>query len=249
MQDFLRNIFSRGSFARTDSPVVVIGGVSSNSASLTIDVAHFDGTGNLLVNVAVGGGGSISGTVTATVIAGTMTVQALLAGTVTAQALLAGTVSALWAQRLDATNDAILNYAQARTSDPVAATNGSNTPMISDSLGKIVVLPGSVNDRHLDGDLEKAGVLTSQLIASQGTGIRIAVQNVFVSGSGSQIAAIVLAGGPSNRTLGYLNPTGNFQIEAGAAALYITSASAALSAFGSVTTTFHIFASGYALSN
>lgn len=239
--DFLQNIFNRGNFARTDSPVVSIGGVDNTSATLTYDVAHFS-AGALLVNTvnaaAASGTTSISGNVNVAQWGGS-NVQSASFGVPTVGLF----------QRLDATNDAILNYAQARTSDPTAAANGSNTPMIADTLGKMVVLPGAVNDRHLDGDLNKAGVLTSQLIASQGTGVRIAVQSLLITGSGSQICQVVLSGGPSNRTVGYLNPTGTIPLDAGGAPLYITSASAALSVFGSVTTTFQIFASGYALGN
>ena len=242
MKDFLHNIFSRGSATRTDSPVVVVGGVSSNSSSLTIDVMHYDQTGNLLVNVAVGGGGGsqISGTVTAIVTAGTVTVQALLAGT----------VSALWPQRLDATNDAILVYGQARTNDIApAATNGSNTPIITDSLGKVVTLPGAVNDLHVDGAVATPGVLAQTLIASQGAGRRIAIQSILVTNSGSQTLLFTIVGGIANRVFGYAPPGGGFALNAGGAPLYISSASIAISVLCDATATCQVFASGYAMSN
>ena len=306
MQDFLHNIFSRGSQARTDHPVVSMGGVSSNSASLTYDVAHFDSTGNLLVNVAVGGGGAASGTATSNVVAsqsgswtvavsqgtitalaiwtqrldatndavtvyqnvsnsnwtviasqsgnwttaisgGTMTAAALLAGTMTVQALLAGTVTV--SSVLSGTMSSIL-VGQARTTDPGPAfADGTRAPIITDSLGKQIVLPGAAGDQHVDGAIIVAGVLSTTLFAAVGIGRRIAVQSILATGSGSQIVRVVLQGGPSNRTLGFVAPTGGFSLNAGGAPLYITSASTALSVAGDVTSTFNIFASGYAMSN
>lgn len=254
MNDFLRNIFSRGSFARTDSPVVVVGGISSNSATLTVDVLHFDSTGNLLVNTAVGGSGGssqISGSVTAIVTAGTMTVQALLAGTVTVQALLAGTVSALWPQRLDASNDAILSYGSARTNDisGLMAASGSNIPMICDSLGKQVVLPGSVGDMNVRGSFQGAGVLAQTLISTPGAGRRIAVQFLGITLSASEAMNIIISGGPTNLTFGPFVPTGGIAANAGGAPLYITSASTNLSVAGSTTASYGIVATGYQMSN
>jgi hypothetical protein len=256
MQDFLNNIFSRGSQARTDHPVVSIGGISSNSASLTYDVAHFDQTGNLLVNVAVGGagggGGSISGTVTAVISGGTL--SALIAGTMTVQAVLAGTMTALavWTQRLDASNDAILSYGSVRTSDiaGLMAASGSNIPMITDSLGKQVVLPGAVNDLHLDGQVATPGVLATVLITNQGAGKRIAMQSIIATGSASALANVIISGGPNSRTFGLLPiGYGGFTANAGGAPLYITSASAALSVACDSTVICNIFASGYSMSN
>ncbi len=234
--DFLNNIFARGQFARTDSPIVAIGGISSNSATLTYDVAHFDSTGNLLVNVigAVAAGGTTT-----------------IAGSVIASQSGTWTVQSLWPQRLDASNDAILAYGSVRTSDisGLMAASGSNIPIITDSLGKVVVLPGAIGDLHLDGQARVAGVLSTTLIAAVGVGRRIAVQSILATGSGSQIVEVIIQGGPSNRTFGFVAPTGGFSLNAGGAPLYITSASTALSVAGSVTSTFNIFVSGYSMSN
>lgn len=236
MNDLLHNIFSRGNVARTDSPVVSVGGVSSNSATLTYDVLHFDQTGNLLVSVAIGGAA-----------VGTTTIQ----GNVIASQSGTWTVQSIWTQRLDATNDAILVYGQARTTDIApAVTNGSNTPIITDSLGKQVVLPGSVNDLHLDGQVATPGVLAQVLIANQGAGRRIAMQSILVTGSASALANVIISGGPNSRTFGLI-PVGfgGFAHAAGASPLYITSASTALSVACDSTVTCNVFASGYSLSN
>lgn len=235
-QNFLDNIFSRGAFARTDSPLVSVGGVSSNSATLTYDVLHFDATGNLLVNAALGGGGA-GGAVSQS---GSWTV-----------AVSQGTMSVLWAQRLDATNDAILAYGQARTNDIApAVTNGSNTPIITDSLGKIVVLPGAVGDQHLTGAVSNIASTASQtLIATPGVGRRIALQSLLVTASGSAPVQITISGGPNNRTLGILQPTGGWSQNAGGAPLYITSASTVLLIVSNATSSYWAYASGYAMSN
>jgi hypothetical protein len=296
MQDFLHNIFSRGSYGRTDSPVVSVGGISSNSATLTYDVLHFDATGNLLINAAIGGGGggsvSQSGSWTVVVSAGTVTAlaiwtqrldatndaitvyqnvtnsnwsviasqsgnwtTAISGGTMTVAALVAGTVSQLLAGTVTVTS--VLSgtmstflVGQARTTDPAPAfADGTRAPIITDSLGKVVVLPGAAGDQHVDGAVQVAGVLSTTLIAAVGIGRRIAVQSVLATGSGSQIVKVILQGGPNNRTFGFVSPTGGFSLNAGGAPLYITSASTALSVAGDVTSTFNIFVSGYAMSN
>lgn len=252
MKDLLTAIFSRGSLNSTYDPLVMIGGVNNSSTTLTTDVAHFDATGNLLVNVAVGGGGGGSGTATSIVsISGTPAVNIVQWGNSNVLSASFGVPTVGWFQRLDATNDAILNYGQARTNDIApAATNGSNTPLITDSLGKIVVLPGAVGDQHLDGHVANIASTASQtLIATPGVGRRIALQKIFVSGSGSAVSQITISGGPNNRTLGFLPATGQINLEAGGAPLYITSASTVLLIVSNVTTSFSAFASGYAMSN
>jgi hypothetical protein len=208
---------------------------------LTIDVLHFDGTGNLLVNAVVGGGSSqISGTVTAIVTAGTLTVQALLAGT----------VSTLWPQRLDASNDAVLSYGSARTNDIlIVNASSSNSPMITDSLGKQVVLPGAVGDMTRRGSFQGAGVLAQALIATPGAGRRIAVQFLGITVSASEALNVILSGGPTNLTLGPFVPTGGISANAGGAPMYITSASTNLSVAGSTTASYGIVATGYQMSN
>jgi hypothetical protein len=260
MRDFLHAIFSRGNQAATNDPVVSFGGVSSNSASLTYDVAHFDSTGNLLVSVV----GSVAG--------GTSTVAGAVSQSGT------WTVQSIWVQRLDATNDAVtvyqnvsnsnwsviasqsgawtvtgvlssINLGQARTTDPVAAANAANTAMITDSLGKLVVLPGAVGDQFVGGTAQVAGVAAQPLIATPGAGRRIAVQSLGFLVSASEALNIILSGGPTNRTFGPFVPTGGISLNAGGAPLYITSASTNLSVAGSITASFGAFASGYAMSN
>lgn len=248
-QDFLRNIFSRGSYARTDGPAVVVGGVDNQSATLTHDVMHFSG-GAILVHTvnsqAASGTTTVSGQVT---IAGVPSVNVASWGGSAVLSATAGVPTVGWFQRLDATNDAILAYGQARTTDPAAASVGSATPVITDTLGKQVVLPGAVNDRHLDGAVEFASIATQTLIANQGAGQRIALQSLLATNSGSATVRIIVSGGPNNRTFGFAPPGGGFQINGGGAALYLTSASSALSVAADVTATCIVFASGYSLSN
>jgi len=154
----------------------------------------------------------------------------------TVSAVLAGTMSAV-------------QLGQARTTDPVAAADGTNKVAMYDSLGKRVVLPGALNDQHLNGQAQIAQIAAAALIATPGAGRRIAVQSILATGSGSQIVQVVISGGPSARTFGFVTPTGGFALNAGGAPLYITSASTALSVAGDVTSTFNVFVSGYAMSN
>ena len=239
--DPLLAIYSRGAQAGTFDTAVSIGGVDATSASNTYDVAHFSG-GALLVNVggaalAVSGGGPVSQSGSWTVSVRDSSGNPALATNATP----VGTEQA-WIARA-------YNYGQGRTTDPAAVANAATAPMITDSLGKQVVLPGSVNDLHLDGQAAVAGVLATALIANQGAGRRIALQSILTTCSGSQTVLVIVSGGPNNRTFGYAFPGGGFALNAGGAPLYITSASTALSVAGDVTATFNVFASGYSLSN
>ncbi len=139
---------------------------------------------------------------------------------------------------------------QARTTDPVAGADGTPKAMITDSLGKQVVLPGAVPDLMMNGQVATPGVLAQTLIATPGPGRRIAMQSILVTGSASQILNVIISGGPSTRTFGMI-PVGfgGFAHNAGGAPLYITSASANLSVACDATATCNIFASGYNLSN
>lgn len=247
MKDFLRAIFSRGNQAATYDPVVSIGGVDYTSASITYDVAHFSG-GALVVFSQNGGS---SGTATSIVsISGTPNVNVVQWGSSNVQSASFGVPTVGWFQRLDATNDAVLGYGQARTNDIApAVTNGSNTPIITDSLGKQVVLPGAVGDMWAGGSFQGAGVLAQSLIATPGAGRRIAVQAIGITISASEALNVIISGGPTNLTFGPFVPTGGISINAGGAPLYITSASTNLSVAGSTTASFGIVATGYQMSN
>lgn len=248
MKDFLRAIFSRGNQAATYDPVVSIGGVDYTSASLTYDVGHMSGGALLVYNVGPAGG---SGTATSIVsISGTPNVNVVQWGSSNVQSASFGVPTVGWFQRLDATNDAILAYGQARTNDIApAVTNGSNTPIITDSLGKQVVLPGAVGDMTMRGSFQGAGVLAQTLITTPGAGRRIAVQFLGITVSGSEALNVILSGGPTNLTFGPFVPTGGISANAGGAPMYITSASTNLSVAGSTTASFGIVATGYQMSN
>lgn len=253
MIDFLHNIFSRGQYAGTDSPAVIVGGMDTTSATITADFVHMSGGAVLVhtVNAAsgtassIGAGGTISfvalvGTVSFVANVGTM--SSLLSGTMTA--------NAIWTQRLDASNDAVLSYGSARTTDIlIVNASSSNSPMITDSLGKQVVLPGAVGDLTMRGSFQGAGVLAQALITTPGSGRRIAVQAVGITCSASEALNVILSGGPANLTFGPFVPTGGISMNAGGAPLYITSASTNLSVAGSTTASFGIVATGYQMSN
>lgn len=242
MKDFLRAIFSRGNQASTYDPVVSVGGVDYTSASISYDVAHFSG-GAVLVH-----------TVNASVASGTTTisgnVNVVQWGSSNVQSASFGVPTVGWFQRLDATNDAVLAYGQARTNDIApAAANGSGSPIITDSLGKQVVLPGAIGDMTVRGSFQGAGVLAQTLIATPGAGRRIAVQFLGITVSASEALNVIISGGPANLTFGPFVPTGGISAVAGGAPLYITSASTNLSVAGSTTASFGIVATGYQMSN
>lgn len=247
MKDFLRAIFSRGNQASTYDPVVAVGGVDYTSASISYDVAHYSGGAQLVYNVAPAAGGTATSIVS---ISGTPNVNVVQWGSSNVQSASFGVPTVGWYQRLDATNDAILAYGRARTNDvaPVAA-NGSNAPIITDSLGKVVTLPGAVGDMTMRGSFQGAGVLAQTLITTPGAGRRIAVQALGITVSASEALNVILSGGPTNLTFGPFVPTGGISINAGGAPMYITSASTNLSVAGSTTASFGIVATGYQMSN
>lgn len=138
---------------------------------------------------------------------------------------------------------------EARTSDPTAVANAQLIRILLDSLGKIVSLPGAINDLHLNGQANIAQVAAAAVIPSQGAGKKIVLQSILVSCSGSQTVQVIVSGGANSRTFGYAFPGSGFAKAAGGAALYITSASSALSVAGDVTSTMNIYATGYSIGN
>ena len=138
MQDFLHNIFSRGSYARTDAPVIVVGGVDNQSATLTYDVAHFSGGAVLVhtVNAAAASGTStISGNV-----------NVVQWGSSNVQSASFGVPTVGWFQRLDRTNDAATVWNAttiAATQTNITGTVGS-VSVESTNSGRYMVM--AVND-------------------------------------------------------------------------------------------------------
>ena len=139
--------------------------------------------------------------------------------------------------------------AEGRTTDGTAVATGQLIRILSDSLGKIVTLPGAVNNLHQDGEVLLTTTATSPVIATIGTGVRIVLQSILVTNSGTGTAKVILSGGPNNRTFGFVVPGGRFDLQAGGAALYITSASTALFVKTDITSTTEVFCSGYSIGN
>jgi hypothetical protein len=254
--DYIRCKFGKGQTGRTDDPIISVGGMNVSGSYVGMS---YDATGNLfvtlggaVVNVS-GGGGAVSQSgswttairdssgnpVLATNTNPIGTEQGWITRIAAAQALQGGTVQ----------DSPVLVGGEARTTDGTTSASATQRRIILDSLGKLVTLPGAINDLHLDGAVSQAGVIATALIANQGSGKRIAMQSLLVTCSGSATVQVIISGGPNNRTFGFAAPGGGFALNAGGAPLYITSASTALSVAGDVTSTMDIFASGYSLGN
>lgn len=253
LKNFLQSIFWRGQGAQTFDTVVSVGGVDYTSASISYEVNHYSGGALLVTQFGGGGGGPVSqsgtwstrifdssgNSIIATNTNPVGTEQGLISRIAAAQALNGAAVA----------DSPVLMGADARTSDGTAVGNQTQRRIISDSLGKQIVLVGSLNELHLDGAVQQAGVIATALIANQGAGKKIAMQSLLVTCSGSQTVQVIISGGPNNRTFGFASPGGGFTIMAGGAPLYITSASTALSVNCDATSTTDVFASGYSLGN
>jgi hypothetical protein len=250
--DYIRCKFGKGQTGRTDDPIISVGGMNVSGSYVGLS---FDAINALIVTGTLTGGGggpvSQSGTwstrvfdssgnpVLATNTNPIGTEQGWITRIAAAQALQGGTVQ----------DSPVLVGGEARTTDGTTSASATQRRIILDSLGKLVTLPGAINDLHLDGALQQAGVIATALIANQGSGKRIAMQSLLVTCSGSATVQVIISGGPNNRTFGFAAPGGGFALNAGGAPLYITSASTALSVAGDVTSTMDIFASGYSLGN
>jgi hypothetical protein len=248
--DYIRCKFGKGQTGRTDDPIISVGGMNVSGSYVGLS---FDAAGFLLVSGSGGGGVpvTITGTqstrvfdssgnpVLATNTNPIGTEQGWITRIAAAQALQGGTVQ----------DSPVLVGGEARTTDGTTSASATQRRIILDSLGKLVTLPGAINDLHLDGAVSQAGVIATALIANQGSGKRIAMQSLLVTCSGSATVQVIISGGPNNRTFGFAAPGGGFALNAGGAPLYITSASTALSVAGDVTSTMDIFASGYSLGN
>lgn len=253
--DYIKCKFGKGQTGLTTDPIISVGGMNVSGSYVGMS---YDASGNLLVNI---GGAAVtisSGTLIGQSGSWTTSIRDSSGNPVLATNTNPVGTEQGWITRIaaaQALNGAavqdgpVLIGGDARTSDGTATGNQTQRRIIVDSLGKIVVLPGAVNDLHLDGQAAVAGIAAVTLISNQGSGKRIAVQSLLATCSGSATVQVIISGGPSNRTFGYAFPGGGFSINAGAAPLYITSASTALSVQGDVTATFNIFASGYSLGN
>lgn len=256
LKNFMQSIFFRGQGAQSFDTVVSVGGVNDSSTSLTYDVNHYDSSGALRVSgVFSGSGGSTfpvsqSGTWSTRIFdsSGNSIIATNTNPVGTEQGLIVRS-PAQALQGATAPNSPYSIGAEGRLSDGTPVTSGQLVRIIADSLGKQVVLPGAVNDLHLDGAVQQAGVIATALIANQGAGKKIAMQSLLVTCSGSQTVQVIITGGPNSRTFGFAAPGGGFALAAGGAPLYITSASTALSVNCDATSTTDVFASGYSLGN
>lgn len=125
MKDFLHAVFSRGGQNATSDPVVIVGGVNDSSGTLTTDVAHFDGSGFLRVNVMTGGG------VSTVSISGSAQVNVVQWGSSNVQSASFGVPTVGWFNRLDATNDAVTVYQAVTNSWTVSIRDSSGNSIIS----------------------------------------------------------------------------------------------------------------------
>lgn len=202
MKDFLHAIFSRGSQNTTFDPVVMVGGVNDSSASLTTDVAHFDATGNLKVNVTVGGGAGSTVSVS-----GTQQVNVVQWGGSNVQSASFGVPTVGWFQRLDATNDAITCYqvSTATASWIVSVRDSSgnaliatNTHPVGTEQGLIVRPINSGTSSYRIFDSSGNAIIstnTTPALSAQGVNVRpiypTCISSTFVSVGGTTGSVVV----------------------------------------------------------
>lgn len=116
-----------------------------------------------------------------------------------------------------ATNTAVASYpvnigAQGITAEPSAVTALYKTQLITDKVGKLIVLPYSIPENFVSGT---TGVLTdtttSTIIAAQSAGVRTYINEIFVTNGSATVGTVVTITFGSGKTWpGYAAAGGGF---------------------------------------
>lgn len=150
------------------------------------------------------------------------------------------------------TGNPVLMGAYATTADITAVASGDTARAIADTLGKMVVLQGSVHDMHVRGKANYTNTTASDVIAAAGSGVRIAVTSVLVTNAHATVSTKVdIRDGTTAKITGYAAaPGGGFVLSAGGMPLFITTANTAVTAVPITTgSDIDVTISGYKIAN
>jgi hypothetical protein len=145
----------------------------------------------------------------------------------------------------------ILAGFEGRTTDGTAVTSGDAVRGLADTLGKQIVILGSVHDLKVSGKANYTNNTASDLIAASGAGVKIVVTSVLVTNAHATVSTKVeIRAGTTVKIQGYALAAGGGFTLSDPQGLFITSANEAVT--GRAVTTgsdVDIFVSGYKIAN
>ena len=132
------------------------------------------------------------------------------------------------------TGNPVLIGGEARTSDGTPVSNGDVVRVITDSLGKQVVVQGALHTQRGTASVNFTNTSAADLVAAQGSGIKIVVTAILVTNAAAAVSTKVTIRDKTTTTrkiVGYAYQTGGgFQMSAGGAPLLISDANSAIEA-------------------
>src|SRR6266700_420741 len=142
--------------------------------------------------------------------------------------------------------------AQARTTDITPVTSAQRVNLIADTLGKLVVLQGSVHDLQSNGTANYTTTTAADVSAAAVVGVRIAVTSILATNAHATVASKVeIRDGTTVKIIGHCAAAGGgFSLNSGGRPLFITTANTAATA-RAVTTgaDIDVSISGYKIAN
>lgn len=210
-------------------PLSITGGgalrVSASGAVTVSGAVSIGGTTAVSGIVSIGGTTAVSGSVTATLAAGTAAFGKLSANTgVDIGDVDVTSINGFVAHDTAVSGAPLLSGFEARTSDGTAVASGDAVRGQADTLGKQVVVLGSVHDLRTSGILNMTTVGPTTCIATVGATTKIAVTSVLVTNSHATVGTKVeIRANATAKIKGYAAPAGGgFALNAGGAPLFVT---------------------------
>jgi len=119
-----------------------------------------------------------------------------------------------------------------KTADPTAVTADGRTDALFDTLGKPVVLIGSLNENHLNGTATYTTTTAADVIAAQASGVKIAVTSILVTNHHATVSTKVeIRDGTTVKIQGSAAAVGGgFVLTGGGRPLFISTAATAVTA-------------------
>lgn len=139
--------------------------------------------------------------------------------------------------------------ARARTSDLTAVANDDAVDLLASVLGKIVVLPGALLANQVQGNLQRTDNTGGDVIAAQGSGVKIAVMSITVVNQHATVDTEVTLRSATTAKIGPLMAKaagGGFTLSGGGYPLFVTGANEAVTAIcGTTGSNVRFTVSGY----
>jgi hypothetical protein len=132
------------------------------------------------------------------------------------------------------TGNPVLIGAECRTSDGTAVSNGDVVRLITDTLGKTVVLQGALHTLRGTASVNYTNTSAADLVAAGGAGVKIVVTSILVTNAAAAVSTKVTIRDKTTTTrkiVGYAYQTGGgFTFSNGGAPILISDANSAIEA-------------------